>query len=440
MTWGLWGYGVPGPGERTAMPHDEDDYDELYHFTDDPHFSGPHPDHEPATISEFSEPGIYLTNNPHNSSVTGGKRPYMATFRVPSWYQDHPGFESDHYGNSSDYFVRPEWFHELKFQGITPTSGSSRHAHRTAMPWYHASPHDLAPGTILTPGGGGHNYDYDNWAPGEGRQDHVWVTDDPDNAEGWAGVAAWDSPHKRGHVYEVEPEDPQEWDGEGGADEGHITPSARIVRKIKTIDHGTHTASRIAMPAPLLESINPTGGLFFDYDPESRTGQHGPHVTTLDKAMMVHPDHPVTIYRGAPRLQKDISPGDFITTDQQLAQMYAGEGHVLQKQVPARHVATDPDEWEGGEHIYSPQHHKESRIMTAAVTVYTQPSCIQCTMTKKQLDKLGIEHDTVDVSTDPDAHAYVTGLGYTSAPVVVIGDGEDHWAGFKPDRLRGLAE
>ena len=82
----------------------------------------------------------------------------------------------------------------------------------------------------------------------------------------------------------------------------------------------------------------------------------------------------------------------------------------------------------------------KANLMTAAITVYTQPSCIQCTMTKKQLDKLGIDHDTVDVSTDPEAHAYVTGLGYTSAPVVVVGDGEDHWAGFKPDRLRGLVE
>ena len=76
--------------------------------------------------------------------------------------------------------------------------------------------------------------------------------------------------------------------------------------------------------------------------------------------------------------------------------------------------------------------------MTAAVTVYTQPNCPQCNLTKLQLDKLGIEHDTVDVTADPDAHAYVTGLGYQSAPVVVVGDGESHWAGFKPERLREL--
>jgi glutaredoxin-like protein NrdH len=83
---------------------------------------------------------------------------------------------------------------------------------------------------------------------------------------------------------------------------------------------------------------------------------------------------------------------------------------------------------------------KEARIMTAAVTVYTKPNCPQCVMTKKQLDKLGIDHDTVDVTQDPDAHAYVSGLGYSSAPVVVVNDGESHWSGFRPDHLRGLVE
>lgn len=121
---------------------------------------------------------------------------------------------------------------------------------KTAMPdgfrrvWYHASPHDLPPGTLLTPGGGEANYDYESWAPGEGRHDHVWVTDDLDNAEGWAGVSAWDSPARKGHLYEVVPtEEPQEWD-----DEGHVVPSARIIRRIKTIDNGPHTAQRTAMP------------------------------------------------------------------------------------------------------------------------------------------------------------------------------------------------
>lgn len=83
---------------------------------------------------------------------------------------------------------------------------------------------------------------------------------------------------------------------------------------------------------------------------------------------------------------------------------------------------------------FSPR--KKAKHMTAAITVYTSPSCPQCFATKKHLDKLGIDHQTVDVTQDPDAHAYVTGLGYTSAPVVVAGD--DHWSGYRPDRLKEL--
>lgn len=82
---------------------------------------------------------------------------------------------------------------------------------------------------------------------------------------------------------------------------------------------------------------------------------------------------------------------------------------------------------------------QKARMMTAAVTVYTKPSCPQCDMTHKLLERLGIEHNTVDVTQDPEAHAYVKGLGYTAAPVVVVNDGESHWSGFRPERLRELS-
>lgn len=75
---------------------------------------------------------------------------------------------------------------------------------------------------------------------------------------------------------------------------------------------------------------------------------------------------------------------------------------------------------------------------TAAITVFTKPNCVQCDMTKKLLARLGVEHTLVDVTADPDARAYVTGLGYQQAPVVVVGGGERHWAGFSPDRLKAL--
>lgn len=77
------------------------------------------------------------------------------------------------------------------------------------------------------------------------------------------------------------------------------------------------------------------------------------------------------------------------------------------------------------------------RTMTSAITLYTKPDCQQCVMTKRQLDAHGIPHEVRDVTQDPDAHAFVTGLGYSAAPVVHAGD-EDHWSGFRPERIRAL--
>ena len=71
------------------------------------------------------------------------------------------------------------------------------------------------------------------------------------------------------------------------------------------------------------------------------------------------------------------------------------------------------------------------------ITLYTKPACVQCTATKKALDKAGVEYDVVDISLDDEARDYVMALGYLQAPVVIAG--EDHWSGFRPDRIRGLA-
>ena len=59
---------------------------------------------------------------------------------------------------------------------------------------------------------------------------------------------------------------------------------------------------------------------------------------------------------------------------------------------------------------------------------------MQCTATYRELDKLGAAYTVVDISQDADARDYVMALGHLQAPVVVV-DG-DHWAGFRPDRIR----
>lgn len=71
-----------------------------------------------------------------------------------------------------------------------------------------------------------------------------------------------------------------------------------------------------------------------------------------------------------------------------------------------------------------------------AVTVYTLPSCIQCDMTKKYLDKNNITYSVVDLSQDLQAAKEVADLGYKQAPVVVYD--KFHWSGFRPDKIQAL--
>lgn len=71
------------------------------------------------------------------------------------------------------------------------------------------------------------------------------------------------------------------------------------------------------------------------------------------------------------------------------------------------------------------------------ITVYTKPACVQCTATKKALDKAGVDYEMVDISLDDEARDYVMALGHLQAPVVVAG--ESHWSGFRPDRIKALS-
>lgn len=76
------------------------------------------------------------------------------------------------------------------------------------------------------------------------------------------------------------------------------------------------------------------------------------------------------------------------------------------------------------------------------VTVYSKPSCVQCTATYRALTARGIEYEIFDVSVDEKALTTVRDLGYLQAPVVIV-DGEavggDHWSGFRPDKIDELA-
>ncbi|MFT3886685.1 MAG: glutaredoxin-like protein NrdH [Arachnia sp.] len=71
------------------------------------------------------------------------------------------------------------------------------------------------------------------------------------------------------------------------------------------------------------------------------------------------------------------------------------------------------------------------------IRVFSKPSCVQCTATYKALDKHGLDYEVVDLSADEQALAEVLALGYMQAPVVI--DGDDHWSGFRPDKIKASA-
>lgn len=72
------------------------------------------------------------------------------------------------------------------------------------------------------------------------------------------------------------------------------------------------------------------------------------------------------------------------------------------------------------------------------ITVYTKPACVQCEATKRMMDKLNIDYETVDITLDTEAFDMVISKGFKSAPVVITDN--DAWSGFNPDKISGLVE
>lgn len=71
-------------------------------------------------------------------------------------------------------------------------------------------------------------------------------------------------------------------------------------------------------------------------------------------------------------------------------------------------------------------------------TVYTKPNCVQCNMTKRHMDKIGVKYTTVDITEDSDALDKLIEMGYKAAPVVITDEGTS-WAGFQPQKIDELA-
>lgn len=105
----------------------------------------------------------------------------------------------------------------------------------------------------------------------------------------------------------------------------------------------------------VLDTLNPTGSIFAKYTPEERAKLPlGKNITTYDKTANLRPDSFVTVYRGTGK-SESIVPGDFVTTNKQLAKDYGGNGKVLEARVKASDILDDITEPLGEEYIYRPK-------------------------------------------------------------------------------------
>lgn len=76
------------------------------------------------------------------------------------------------------------------------------------------------------------------------------------------------------------------------------------------------------------------------------------------------------------------------------------------------------------------------------IKIYAKQDCPMCKMTKKVLDKDGVDYDVIDLTEiNDETKVHLTylkeQLGYSSLPVIVLQDGT-HFNGFQPTKLKGL--
>lgn len=71
------------------------------------------------------------------------------------------------------------------------------------------------------------------------------------------------------------------------------------------------------------------------------------------------------------------------------------------------------------------------------VIVYSNPNCTACEQTKRFLAVKGIAFESKMIQDSPEVTPIIEANGYTSAPIVVLG--EVSWSGFRLDKLNTLA-
>lgn len=74
------------------------------------------------------------------------------------------------------------------------------------------------------------------------------------------------------------------------------------------------------------------------------------------------------------------------------------------------------------------------------VTVYTAPYCTQSKATVVMMQRLGIEHECIDVTSNPDVVETLLRDGHKAFPVVVAEarGRKSSWWGFRPELIQML--
>lgn len=70
------------------------------------------------------------------------------------------------------------------------------------------------------------------------------------------------------------------------------------------------------------------------------------------------------------------------------------------------------------------------------ITVWSTPSCVQCMMTKKEMDRLGIRYEAMDLTEHPDKLEEFKAQGLLQAPIVETDI--KVWSGFRIDKIKSL--
>lgn len=162
-----------------------------------------------------------------------------------------------------------------------------------------------------------------------------------------------------------------------------------------------HVLLGVANREELLDSLNPTGTIHTEYGPQFRaTAPLAENMVPLSQTQNIDGTETITIYRGVPEdVDQTINPGDYITTNPQLAADYAGTGNIIEENVPADHILDDLSEPGGEEYIYRPPQETPTRSTASAQALQDSKNLYDSSerraATASHLEASGIEQEVI---------------------------------------------